>query len=131
MKRAQLAKQIGVHTETLRYYERRGIIPEPERTLSGHRVYTQLDVTRIRFIKRAQELGFSLKEIAELLALRVDAERTCADVQEKALLKICMIEEKIRDLTKIKSVLSDLAEMCNGHGPIGDCPILDALDKPF
>lgn len=130
MKRAQLAKQIGVHTETLRYYERQGVIPEPERTPSGHRIYTQLDVERVRFIKRAQELGFSLKEIAELLSLRVDSETTCADIQERALLKVRTIEEKIRDLTKIKSVLSDLAESCKGSGPIGDCPILDALENP-
>ena len=127
MKRAQLAKQIGVHTETLRYYERQGVIPEPDRTPSGHRIYTQLDVERIRFIKRAQELGFSLKEIAELLALRVDEESTCADVQERAMLKIHDIEEKIRDLKKIRSVLSHLAETCTGQGSVSNCPILDAL----
>ena len=102
MTRGQLAEKTDVNVETLRYYERKGIMPKPSRSESGYRQYSQEDVARIQFIKRAQELGFSLKEISELLTLRVDPDTTCGDVKERTEAKIKDVEEKIRDLHKMK-----------------------------
>ena len=128
--RGQLAQEADVNVETLRYYERKGILPEPSRSESGYRLYSREDVARIRFIKRAQELGFSLKEISELLTLRVDPDTTCGDVKERTEARIKDVEEKIRDLQKMKRALSQLAESCNGRGPTSECPILDAMGAP-
>ena len=123
----QLAKRANVNVETIRYYERRGIIPEPPRRESGYRQYPDDAVARIQFVKRAQELGFTLKEIQELLNLRVDPETPCAVVKNRADLKIMDIEEKLRSLKRIKKALNQLAASCSGRGPVGDCPILQAL----
>ena len=84
---------------------------------------------KIKFIKRAQELGFTLKEIKDLLTLRVDPETTCEDVRLRAEKKIVAIENKLKELQRMKKALSKLTESCIGAGPIGDCPILDALDS--
>ncbi len=94
----QLAKQAQVNVETIRYYERRGLLPEPPRRWSGYREYSQADVAHLRFIKRAKELGFSLSEISELLSLRVDPDTTCDDVQQRTEIKIADIEAKIQTL---------------------------------
>ncbi|MCH7574416.1 MAG: MerR family transcriptional regulator [Candidatus Marinimicrobia bacterium] len=123
----QLAKRANVNVETIRYYERRGIIPEPPRRESGYRQYPDDAVARIQFVKRAQELGFTLKEIQELLNLRVDPETPCAVVKNRTDLKIMDIEEKLRSLKRIKKALNQLAASCSGRGPVGDCPILQAL----
>ena len=123
----QLAKRANVNIETLRYYERRGIIPEPPRRESGYRQYPDDAVARIQFIKRAQELGFTLAEIQELLNLRVDPETPCAVVKRRADLKVIEVEEKLRSLKRIKKALNKLAASCSGRGPVGDCPILEAL----
>lgn len=101
----QLARRAQVHVETVRYYERRGLLPQPIRQWSGYRQYSQDDVTRLRFIKHAQRLGFSLKEIAELLSLRVDPDTSCRDVKHRAEAKLADIEEKIRTLEQIKNAL--------------------------
>lgn len=124
----QLAKKAQVNVETVRYYERRGLIPEPPRRESGYRQYSQDVVARIQFIKRAKELGFSLKEILELLSLRVDPDTPCADVKRRAEVKLADIEEKIRALQRMKKALTKLAASCSGRGPISECPILEALD---
>ncbi len=124
----QLAKKALVNVETVRYYERRGLIPKPSRRGSGYRQYSQDTITRIRFIKRAQELGFSLKEISELLSLRVDPDTTCGDVKRRADLKIADIEEKIQTLQRIKKALSKLVTLCSGQGPTSECPIMGVLD---
>ncbi|MDZ7364219.1 MAG: MerR family transcriptional regulator [candidate division KSB1 bacterium] len=108
----QLAKEANVNIETVRYYERRGLLPEPQRRESGHREYSPEDVFRIKFIKRAQELGFTLKEISKLLALRVDAKTTCAKVKKQAEAKISDIEEKIFLLKKMKTALGKQASSC-------------------
>ena len=123
----QLAKKSQVNIDTVRYYERRGIIPEPPRRDSGYRQYPENAVARIRFVKRAQELGFTLKEIQELLSLRVDPDTPCALVKRRADLKVIEIEEKLRSLKRIKKALNQLAASCSGRGPVGDCPILEAL----
>lgn len=125
----QLAKAAGVNVETVRYYQRRGLMPVPPRHESAYRHYGQGDVARIRFIKRAQELGFSLKEISELLSLRVDPETTCVDVRRRAEAKLVDIEEKIRTLQGMKKALAKLVGQCQGRGPTGECPILEALDS--
>jgi MerR family copper efflux transcriptional regulator len=124
-----LAKQGGVNLETVRYYERRGLLPEPPRSSSGYRLYPADAVRRIRFIKRAQELGFSLKEIGELLALRVDPGGTQADVRRRASAKIADIEEKIRTLRSMKKALEGLTAACCGDGSAGECPILESMSS--
>ncbi|GMT47624.1 MAG: MerR family transcriptional regulator [bacterium] len=125
----QLAKKAEVNIETIRYYERRGLIPKPSRRESGYRQYTQDTVTRIQFIKRAKELGFSLREILELLSLRLDPGTTCGDVKKRADIKIAEIEEKIRILRRMKRTLITLTMECKGSGPGRECPILEALDS--
>ncbi len=124
----QLAKQARVNIETIRYYERRGLLPEPARRESGYRQYSPQDVAYLRFIRRAKALGFSLKEIAELLALRVDPETTCEDVRKRAERKIADVEDKIQTLARIKGVLQQLVVSCSGQGPTSTCPILEALN---
>ena len=124
-----LAKQAGVNLETIRFYERRGLLPEPARTNSGYRVFSRHAVQRLHFIKRAQDLGFSLKEIKELLALRVDARTTCAEVRRRAETKVADVEAKIHALQAMRKALTRLAAACVGRGPVSDCPILEALDS--
>ena len=124
----QLAKKAQVHVETVRYYERRGLLPQPLRRWSGYRQYSQDDVTRLRFIKHAQRLGFSLKEIAKLLSLRVDPDTSCRDVKQRAEAKLADIEEKILTLEQIKKALKKLVAACRGRGPTTVCPILEALE---
>jgi MerR family mercuric resistance operon transcriptional regulator len=125
----QVARYAGVGIETVRFYERQGLLEEPTRRESGYRQYREDVVARLRFIKRAKELGFSLKEIKELLALRVDPDTTCAEVKSRAEAKIADIEEKIQALWRIKKALVKLTKACSGRGPTSECPILDALDK--
>ena len=105
----QVAKKSQVKIDTVRYYERRGIIPEPPRRDSGYRQYPENAVARIQFVKRAQELGFTLKEIQELLSLRVDPDTPCVLVKRRADLKVIEIEEKLRSLKRIKKALNQLA----------------------
>ncbi len=125
----QVAKRSGIGIETFRFYERKGLVEEPPRTDSGYRQYPEDVVARIRFIRRAKELGFKLSEISELLSLRVDPDTTCADVRKQTELKIADVEEKIRALRKIKTALKKLAASCVGTGPASECPILEALDS--
>lgn len=128
LKIGEVAKQAGVNIETIRYYERRNLIPEPPRLASGYRQYSADDVARIRFIKRAQELGFSLAEIAGLLVLRVNSDTVCNEVQKQAESKLADIETKIELLQRMKAVLSDLVKACHENRLTGECPILTALD---
>jgi MerR family mercuric resistance operon transcriptional regulator len=125
----QLARMAQVNVETVRYYERRGLMPEPPRRDSGYRQYSEPDVIRIKFIKRAQTLGFTLKEISELLSLRIDPNTTCADVKRRAEVKIADMEEKIKALQRMKKALTKLASTCRGRGPMSECPILEVLDS--
>lgn len=124
---SQLAKAAGVNLETVRYYERRGLIPEPPRRPSGYRQYSEAYISRIRSIKRAQELGFSLDEIAELLALRVDRDTACDAVKHQAEIKIASVREKIQMLQQVEQTLVDLVTACDQREPTSDCPILEAL----
>ncbi len=125
----QLAKKADVNIETVRYYERRGLMPEPPRKESGYRQYSDEMVRRIRFIKHAKELGFSLNEINELLTLKLDARTSCSEVKKKAETKIADIDGKIKTLQRMKKALVKLTKACGGKGPAKECPILEALEK--
>lgn len=124
----QLAQQGGVNVETIRYYERRGILPRPPRTGSGYRSFSDDAVRRIHFIKRAQALGFSLREIEELLTLRAQPGRSCVNVQAKAKAKIADIDTKLQQLSAIRGTLTRLVATCARRGTTSACPILDSLD---
>jgi MerR family transcriptional regulator, copper efflux regulator len=124
----QLARDAGVNVETVRFYERKGLIAQPSRPEAGYRRYDPQTSRRIRFIREAQELGFSLTEINQLLALRVDPNMSCADVKSAAEAKIQSIDEKIAALKTMRKALVVITNTCSGEGPTTDCPILDALD---
>jgi len=123
----QVAKQAGVGVETVRYYEREGLLEQAERRASGYRQFDEQVVDRLRFIRRAKELGFTLKEIKELLLMQVDPTITCADVKCRAETKIADIEDRIRSLQKMKKALVKLTKTCGGEGPISNCIILESL----
>jgi MerR family transcriptional regulator, copper efflux regulator len=125
----QLAKQAGVNLETIRYYERQGLIPEPPRRASGYRQYSPDFVKRIQFIKRAQALGFSLKEIVDLLDLRIEPDTACDELRIQAEQKIVAIDEKIQTLERMKQVLAELVAACHQREPTRECPILTILDS--
>ena len=124
----ELAREAGVPDTTIRYYERRGLL-EPTRTLSNYRLYSHMSVRRVRFIKHAQELAFTLEEIKELLALRIDSEGTCADVRERAETKMGDIRGKIRALRAMHKTLKRLSEACSNGASASDCPILESFDS--
>ena len=125
----RLAKDAGVSVETVRFYEREGLIAQPARPDAGYRNYDQQTARRIRFIREAQELGFSLTEIGQLLSLRVDPKRSCVQVKDAAEAKIASIDEKIATLRTMRKALVDITNTCSGRGPTTECPILDALDR--
>jgi len=125
----KLAKEAALGIETVRFYERQGLITPPPRTESNYRVYPKGEVARLRFIKRAKVLGFTLNEIKELLSLQHDPHSTRTDIKKRTLTKIENITSKIQDLTRIKAALEHLASECNGHGPLAGCPILAALNN--
>lgn len=131
LKTGELAKRAGVNVETLRFYERNGLLPRPPQRSSGYREYPIESVGLIRFIKRAQELGFSLAEIRELLALRVRPGVTCAEVRDAAEQKVMEVRRKIADLRAVERALERLTVSCTGRGPLSECPILENLDGEF
>lgn len=124
----EVARRADVNKETVRYYEKRELIPQPDRRRSGYRIFTQRHINQIRFIKRAQELGFTLSEIKELLELRMDENTSCSEIKQEAQEKYQDVKEKIEDLQRIKVTLIELIDSCSGEGPKGDCPILGALE---
>lgn len=125
----KVANETGVGIETIRFYEREGLIPEPPRRDSGYRQYPPATIDRIRFIKRARDLGFTLAEIKELLGLSVGPNTTCADVKQKALEKMKTVDAKIHDLKRIRQALKRLTDQCHGKGPASECPILKNLES--
>ena len=127
MQIGRLAAQAGVNVQTLRYYERRGLLPRPPRTETNYRAYPEDAVVRVRFVKRAQELGFSLLEIKELLSLRAAPRARCADVLQRSKRKIQDIDDKIATLRRMRRALSKLMAECHGTLPVTKCPILEAL----
>lgn len=128
--RGEIAKRGGVNIETIRYYERRGLLPKPQRSASGYRLFSTDDARRVRFIKRAQELGFSLDEIAELLALRLSTKGKREDVRKLAEAKILDIKEKIKTLRAMEKSLESLTTACcGGDGALSECPILESFEE--
>jgi len=126
LKVGDVAMRAGVNLQTIRYYEREGLLPSPPRLASGYRAFPEGAVLRVRFIKRAQELGFSLGEIRDLLSL--PGKSGAQQVRARTKAKIADIEEKIRTLEAMKDALTALADRCPGCGPLSECPILDALE---
>jgi len=125
---SKLAARAGVGVETIRFYEREGLIDDPRRRSSGYREYAPDMVHRIRFIRHAKELGFTLREIKELLELRVEPDRKCGDVLELAEAKIADIDGRIRKLRKMRRTLAGLTRDCQRGRPTEQCPILKAMD---
>jgi len=123
-----VAKEADVNAQTVLYYERRGLLPAPRRAANGYRLYDDNAVRRIRFIKRAQELGFSLKQIATLLALQERQDASCTEISAMAASHLEDIEQKIRDLERMRQALIPLVDACPGKGPLNACPILDSLE---
>lgn len=122
------ATAAGVGVETIRFYERKGLIKQPPKPLdTGFRVYPEETVQRIRFIRQAQEIGFSLREIDELLSLRADPAADCAHVRERAAAKLEEVESKIEQLGRIRSALNELIAACPGRGALRECSIMASL----
>lgn len=127
-----LAQEARVGVETVRFYERKGLIDRPARRSSGYRQYSAADAQRIRFIKRAQDLGFTLKEIKDLLALELSSKMTCGDLRKKADSKLKEVEEKIRDLQRMKKSLKDISSACgDGKQAASQCRILDCFESDW
>ena len=121
-----LSKRTGVKVETIRYYERIGILPKPPRTEGGHRAYDETFAKRLDFVSRSRQLGFPLEEIRSLLALVDEHEYTCADVRELTLRHATSVRRKIAGLRKLERTLKDMAAKCHGNH-VPDCPIVDTL----
>ena len=130
MKIGEIAQRTETSVETLRYYETEGMLPEPKRSASGYRLYTEPDVGRVHFIRRARPMDFSLKEIGELLSLQVEKEvATCGEVKSLAEHKLTAIDEKIIELEKMKAALKQITEACaGGQESAVHCTILNALE---
>ena len=126
----QVAKQTGIGIETIRFYERKGLIDEPSRRESGYRQYTNDVVRRLTFIQQAKTLGFSLNEIHELLSLRSLPGVTSREIKQMAQAKLGDIGQKIKMLKRMQKALKNLVDQCPGVGPTDECPIIEALDKP-
>ena len=130
MRIGQVAKRSEVGIETIRYYEREGLLAEPERRASGYRQYDESVVKRLKFIRSSKELGFTLAEIKELLALWFDPNTRCQHVRHRAELKIADIEGKVRSLQKMKRSLKRIISQCETKESIDECPLWIELDKP-
>ena len=129
MRIGKASREAGVNVQTLRYYERRGLLPKTGRLASGYREYDPATVALVRFIKNAQELGFTLNEISELIALRANRSRSDEDVRQLATRKIEEMDRRIRQLTQMKTELAELVERCGSAQCREDCVIIDAFDE--
>jgi len=126
--RSEVAKKCGVNIETLRYYEKNNIIEPPQRSISGYRMYSEEDVIKIKFIKNARNLGFTLKEISDLMKLRVDKKKNCDSVIVKARQKREEVDQKIKDLKAMRKALVQLINKCEESELTNDCPILSTFE---
>lgn len=124
----KVARKAGLAIDTVRYYEREGLIEKPARSASGYRNYRPDVIARLRFIRQAKNLGFSLSEVRELLALKVAPGKSCADVRARTERKIADVEQRIAQLERMKRALAKLAAACSGRGPTSECPILEAME---
>jgi Hg(II)-responsive transcriptional regulator len=124
----ELARKTGSSKETIRYYERIGLIEPDKRRDSGYREYTEAEVKKLHFVNRAKQLGFTLKEISELLDLEINDETSCDPVRKKAISKLDDVQQKIKTLRHIEEVLQSLIEACNHDEVTEKCVILRALE---
>jgi MerR family copper efflux transcriptional regulator len=122
----RLAQRAGVGVDTVRFYERAGLLPKPVRTASGYRMYGEDDVSRLRFIRRSKALGFSLEEISELLALSA-GKGGRAGVKAVAERRLHDLDRKLKELKTMRDTLAHYARQCSGHGPVAGCPIVEAV----
>ncbi|QNP41736.1 heavy metal-responsive transcriptional regulator [Lysobacter solisilvae (ex Woo and Kim 2020)] len=127
MKIGELAHRAGVGIDTVRYYEKEGLLPRAQRLASGYRVYDPQDLRRLQFVRRAKALGFTLPEIRDLLALSAHRDDDMASMKAAATEKLADVQAKIAELTRIREGLETLVASCPGHGALGQCPILNAL----
>ena len=126
--RGDLARATGCNIETIRYYEKTGLLPDPPRTDAGYRIYSAAHATRLRFILRARELGFSMEDIRGLMGLEDGTAPTCAEVKERTERHLADVRARIADLRRIESVLAATASRCSG-AEVPDCPVLDAISN--
>lgn len=124
----QLSKLTAVNIETIRYYEKIGIMPNPPRTGSGYRIYSEPHIQRLSFVRRSRELGFSQPEVRRLLTLVDEHSYTCAEVQEITAKQLAAVRTKIKDLRKLEKALAKMVSECAG-GDVPDCPIVDILSS--
>ncbi len=129
LKRSELARRCGINIETLRYYEKRKLLDAPRRSDSGYRLYPEEDVIKIRFIKNAQKLGFTLKEIKDLLKLRVEKDERCDSALSRAQIKLTEVEKKMTGLRALRKVLKQLITQCKQNAPTSPCPILASFES--
>ena len=127
MKIGELASRCDVNIDTVRYYERQGLLPPAQRSASGYRSYGSDDVARLQFVRRAKELGFTLDEIRELLRLNEAVGADRAEVRALAERRLEDVESRLRELERIRAVLAELVTRCSGHGSVAGCPIIDAV----
>ncbi len=127
MQIGEVAAKAAVSIQTLRYYERRGLLPAPERRTSGYRVYSDQALQRVRFIRRAQDLGFTLDEIADLLSLWADSDTSCTAVERRAGAALKRIDTKIHELTRMRGALDHYVAACRARQSLEQCPLLDVL----
>ena len=129
MKIGQVAQVTGLNVQSIRFYEREGLLPSVDRSNAGYRMYQKDSIQRIRFIKHAQEVGFSLKEISELLSLKVNPDGSCHMVQQIVVEKLQQLEERLESIVRMKQTLANMMELCEEGLPSRVCPILEALDS--
>ena len=127
MQIGELATKANVSIQTLRYYERRGLLPAPQRRASGFRIYEPRTISRVRFIRRAQELGFTLEEIAGLLALREESSESCEAAELRTRTALARIDRMVGDLTRMRSALATYANACGRRKSLNVCPLLHEL----
>lgn len=126
--RGDLARTTDSNIETIRYYEKTGLLPDPPRTGAGYRIYSSVHATRLRFILRARELGFSMEDIRGFMGLEDGAAPTCAEVKERTERHLADVRARIADLRRIEIVLTETASKCSG-AEVPDCPVLDAISR--
>ena len=124
--RGELAKRSGCHLETVRYYEKIGLLPPPARTEGGHRLYRIDDQRRLRFILRGRELGFSIDELRSLLSLADSKAYTCGEVHDLTVGHLGSVRQKIADLKRLERTLARISDECSGDA-VPECPVIDAL----
>lgn len=130
MRIGTVARECGVSIDTIRYYEREGLLLPPQRRPSGYREYGEDALDRLRFIRRAKDLGFSLDDIRELLSLSNDREHGVKGVKQRAQRRLERVDERLAQLQRMRDGLEELIAHCPGHGALGKCPILRALSEP-